>query len=43
MNYQLGDYCHVNHDSNDNIAQDKRRKRRAIEDATPPPVGQAST
>ena len=43
MNHQLGDYCHVNHDNNDNIAQNTSRKRRAIENAIPSPTSQAST
>ena len=43
MNYQSGDYCHINHGGNDNISNSTRSKRRAIEDATPPPPNQAST
>ena len=41
MNHQLGDYCHVNHDNNDSISQNTRRKRRVVEDATPPLESQA--
>ena len=40
MNHLMEEHCNVNHDS---IAQKTRSKRRAIEDATPPPPNQAST
>ena len=43
MNHQLGDYCHVNHDNNDNIAHNTRSTIRVLEDDTPPPTSQAST
>ena len=40
MNHQLGEHCHVNHD---NIANNTRRKRREVEDSTPPPMNQTLT
>ena len=40
MNHQVEEECNVNRDS---IAHNTRRKRRAIEDATPLPPNKAST
>ena len=40
MNHHVEEQCNVNQDS---IAHNTRSKRRAIEDATPPPPNQAST
>ena len=39
MNHRVEEYCNVNQDF---ITHNSRRKKRAIEDATPPP-NQAST
>ena len=40
MNHLVEEHCNANQDS---IAHNTRSKRRAIEDATPPPPNQAST
>ena len=40
MNHLVEEHCNVNQDS---IAHNTRSKRRAMEDATPPPHNQAST
>ena len=40
LDHLMEEHCNVNQDS---IAHNTRRKRRAIEDATPPPPNQAST
>ena len=40
MNHLVEEHCNVNQDS---IAHNTRRKRRAMEDATPPPPNQAPT
>ena len=40
MNHQLGEHYHASHDS---IAKNTRRKRKEVDDATPPPMNQAST
>jgi hypothetical protein len=42
MNHQPEEYCHSNYDNNDSIAQNTRRKKRAMEDVTPSPTNQAS-